>query len=164
MKQTSTLSLSRKDKEKRRLKAIDLLKKGRTQYFIANKLGVSYEAVSQWVKAYKKKGKKGLLSKGKSGPKGRLSQAKKQKIRQAILKGPKAMGYPTDLWTLERLAALIKKIAKVEYHPGHVWKIIIGLGFTCQKPQTKAKERQEKVIKEWRKKTFPRFKKMGSKT
>jgi len=158
------LSLSRKDKEKRRLKAIKLLKKGLTQYRIAKKLGVSFEAVSQWVKAYKKKGKKGLLSKGKTGPKGKLSKIKKQKIRQAILKGPKAMGYSTDLWTLEKLQVLIKKIAKVEYHQGHVWKIVIGLGFTCQKPQTRAKERKEKVIKEWRKTTFPRLKKMGQKT
>lgn len=157
-----TSSLSRKDKEKRRLKAIKLYHKGHSQYAVAKKFGVSFEAVSKWVEAFKKKGGDGLKSKGKPGPKSKLSPEKRQAIKKAILKGPKAIGYATDLWTLERLQALIKKISRTDYHKGHVWKIVINLGFSCQKPQTKAKERDETAIKEWKLKTFPRLKKMGA--
>lgn len=161
MKNTHVSSLSRKDKEKRRLQAMHLYQKGISQYRIAKKFDVSFEAVSKWVEAYEKKGADSLKSKGKPGPKSKLDQEKQQKLKKAILKGPKAMGYKTDLWTLERLQALIKKISRVNYHQGHVWKIMINLGFTCQKPQRRAKERNEAAIREWKLETFPRLKKMG---
>lgn len=162
MKNTHTSSLSRKDKEKRRLKAVRLYHKGQSQYAIAKKFGVSFEAVSKWVEASEKKGESGLKSKGKPGPKSKLSLEKQRAIKRAILKGPKAIGYATDLWTLERLQTLIKKISRTSYHKGHVWKIVVNLGFSCQKPQTKAKERNEATIKEWKLKTFPHLKKMGA--
>lgn len=139
-----------------------LYQKGVSQYQIAKKFNVSFEAVSNWMESYRKKGVNGLKSKGKPGPKPKLDPEKQQKLKKAILKGPKAMGYQTDLWTLERLQTLIKKIARVNYHQGHVWKIMISLGFTCQKPQRISKERNESAIKEWKLKIFPRLKKMGA--
>lgn len=164
MKNKHTSSLSRRDRQalqKRRIKAIKLYQKGQTQYQIAKKLKVSFEAVSNWVEDFKKHGLDGLKSKGKPGQKPKLTQDDKRNIRRAILKGPKTAGYSTDLWTLERLKTLIKNIAKISYHPGHVWKIIVSLGFSCQRPETRAKERNERKIKEWRIKTFQVLKKMG---
>lgn len=161
MKNPHTSSLSRKDKEKRRKRAVRLYQKGLSQYKIAKKFGVSFEAVSKWVKAFEKKGLNGLKSGGKPGPKCKLKPEKQKAIKKAILKGPKASGYDTDLWTLQRLQALVKKISRVNYHQGHIWKIVVSLGFSCQKPQTKAKERNETAIKEWKVKTFPQLKKMG---
>lgn len=161
MKNSHASSLSRKDKEKRRKQAIKLYQKGLSQYKIAKKFGVSFAAVSKWVEAFKKKGPRGLESGGKPGPKSKLKPEKQKEIKKAILKGPKASGYDTDLWTLERLQALVKKISRVNYHKGHIWKIVVSLGFSCQKPQAKAKERNEAAIKEWKMKTFPRLKKMG---
>ena len=69
----------------------------------------------------------------------------------------------TDLWTLERIAQLIKRIGKVSYHPGHVWKVVIALGFSCQKPERRAKERDEEAIKNWRIRSFPPVPVMGQK-
>lgn len=142
--------------------AIKLYQKGLSQYKIAKKFGVSFEAVSKWVEAYEKKGFGSLKSKGQPGPKSKLDPEKQKKLKKAILKGPKAIGYPTDLWTLERLQALIKKINRVDYHPGHAWKIMVSLGFTCQKPERRSKERNEAAIREWRLNTFSRLKKMGA--
>jgi len=147
--------------EQRRKKAIKLHEQGKSQYFIAKKLSVSFEAVSNWIEAYKADGVEGLKSKGKPGPKSRLNDKDRKQLKAAILRGPKALGYSTDLWTLERIGKVIKKISKADYHPGHVWKILISLGFSCQKPETKAKERDEHAIKEWRFQTFPALKKMG---
>lgn len=156
---SSSRKRDRQALEKRRIKAIELYQKGRSQYWIAKHLKVSFEAVSNWAELYKKRGAKGLKTLGKPGPKSRLSDFNKQKIKQAILKGPKAQGFATDLWTLERIAKLIKKIAKVNYHPGHVWKILLDLGFTCQKPQIKSKERNEENIKKWKQRVWPQLKK-----
>ncbi len=163
-KHISSSSCKSKDElQKRRIKAVKLWVKGQTQYKIAQELKVSFEAVSNWVEAYQTQGWDGLKSKGNPGPDCRLTEAQKRKIRQAILKGALKQGYSTDLWTLDRLQDLIKKIAKTKYHPGHVWKVVVSLGFTRQKPAIRAKERDEKAIKTWRVKTFPRLKKMGAK-
>ena len=161
---SSSSCKSKDDLQKRRIKAVRLWEKGKTQYKIAKKLGVSFEAVSNWVEAYKAQGWDGLKSKGNPGPDSKLTQKEKRKIKQAILRGAQKQGYATDLWTLARLRDLIKKISGTKYHPGHVWKVVISLGFTSQKPEIKAKERDEKAIKTWRVKTFPRLKKMGAKT
>lgn len=165
MKNKHMLSWSRKRDpkalESRRRQAIRLHERGKSQYFIAKQLQVSFEAVSNWIEAYKKGGLEGLKSKGKPGPKSQLDDEDRKQLKTAILKGPKALGYSTDLWTLERIGKVIKNISKADYHPGHVWKILISLGFSCQKPETRARERDEQGIKEWKLQTFPALKKMG---
>lgn len=161
MKNKHISSLPRRDRQalqKRRFQALKLYQKGQTQYQIAKQLKVSFEGVSNWVETYRQQGLKGLQSKGRPGPRPRLTDSKRRKLKQAILKGPKAQGYTTDLWTLQRLTALIKKLARTSYHPGHVWKIVVSLGFSCQKPQKRAKERDEQAIKNWLHKTWPRIK------
>lgn len=160
MKHISSLSRKRDRQvlEKRRLKAIKLHQKGHSQYRIAKQLQVSFEAVSNWVELYEKQGLKGLKTLGKPGPRPRLDDNEKRKIKQAILKGPKAQGFATDLWTLERIAKLIKQMTKISYHPGHVWKILLSLGFTCQKPQTKSIERNERDIENWKRRVWPKLK------
>lgn len=162
-KHISSLSRTRDRRalEKRRIKAITLHQKGQSQYQIAKKLKVSFEAVSNWVELYKKRGIAGLKSKGKPGAKPNLTDEDRKKLKQAILQGPQAFGYETDLWTLERMAALIKKLTAVRFKTTHTWRTVVSLGFSCQKPETRAKERNEKAIRTWMVKTFPRLKKMG---
>src|SRR4030042_5793605 len=78
--------------ELRRRKAIKLHEQGNSQYFIAKKLKVSFEAVSNWVEAYQTGGLEGLRSKGRPGPKSRMDDEDRRQLKAAILKGPKAMG------------------------------------------------------------------------
>jgi transposase len=151
----------RKELEKRRIKGARLLKKGKTKSEVARILGVSPEAVRQWSEILKKEGIEGLKSKGKPGPKPRLTEADKEKIKEAILKGPQAFGYTTALWTLKRITHLIKKVAKVKYHPGYVWYILRSLGFTCQRPKVKNKHCNEAEILAWKRNSWPAIKKRG---
>jgi len=151
----------RKVLEKRRLKAIKLKQKGWSQYKIANHLGVSFEAVSNWVELYKESGLKGLKSKGHPGPKSQLTAAERKKLKAAILKGPKALGHTTGIWTLERIASLIEDIGGAKFKTTQTWRIVTSLGFSCQKPITRAKERNEAAIKNWKLREFPGLKKMG---
>ncbi len=166
MKQTNharTISLSqqkRKGLEKRRLKAAKLFQKGKTQSEVARKLRVSPEAARQWYLAWGKQGIKGLLSKGRPGPKSELTNNKLKKIEQALLKGPQSFGYQTQIWTLKRIKAVVKKVTKVSYHESYIWKILVHtLNWSSQKPETRAAERDENAIRAWKQRTWPEIKK-----
>jgi len=63
-----------------------------------------------------------------------------------LLKGPLAAGYRTDLWTLQRVAQMIQRQWDVAYHPYHVWKLLNQLGWSCQKPDRWALERNNAAI------------------
>lgn len=160
---TAKPTRDRRALERRRLKAIPLFKKGICGSEIARRLHVTPVAVHYWHRAWKNRGKKGLVSKGHSGPRTKLTSAKIKKVKEAILKGALAAGYDTDLWTLERIAKTIKKEAKIPYHPGYVWRIVRALGFTPQKPETRYRDRNESAIRRWKKDTWPRIQKKGSK-
>jgi transposase len=67
-----------------------------------------------------------------------------------LLKGPPAVGYRTDLWTLQRVAEVIDEHFDVQYHPSHVWKLLRDLGWSCQMPVRRALRRDEEAIAQWR--------------
>lgn len=161
MKNKHITSLSREQREKVRLKAGKLFKKGVTQAEIARKFKVTPAAVNYWHKEWQEHGIRGLKSLGHPGFSSKLTEEKRKSFKQAILKGPLAYGYETNLWTLPRLAAVMKKVAKVRFSEVWTWHIVRDLGFTPQKPQVKAKERNEQAIARWKAKTLPDLKKMG---
>jgi transposase len=71
-----------------------------------------------------------------------------------------ANGFDTDLWTLERVAVVITQLTGVRYHPGHVWSILRHrLGRTLQRPERRARERDEQTIARWVQQEWPRIKK-----
>jgi transposase len=100
-----------------------------------------------------------LASKGPAGPKARIGGAQTQSIVDALLEGPAAYGYKTQLWTLPRVADLINDLTGVRYHPGHVWRVLGSLGFSCQRPERRAIERDDKAIRHWKRVTWPNIKK-----
>lgn len=151
-----------KQLERRRLQAGKYFMQGKTQAWVAKHFSVSRPAVFAWYWAWEKNGEEGLKARGRSGAPPRLKKEELKRVEAALLKGPKAEGYATDIWTLERIAKLIKKITSVSYHPGHVWKILRDIGWTVQKPETRARERNEKEIKRWMREEFPRIQKKGS--
>ena len=76
-----------------------------------------------------------------------------------LLKGPLAAGFATDLWTLARVAEVIDREFGVRYHPGHVWYILRDMGWSCQKPERRARERDEAAIEQWHAEEWPEAKK-----
>jgi putative transposase len=162
MNRKQASSLSRKDKEKRRLKAGKLFEKGLTRAEVSRKLKATVTAACDWHETWKKHGLEGLKSKGHPGFESSFTDEDRGKLKNALLKGACANGFANDLWTLPRIGKTIKKLTGKSFGHTWVWQIVLSLGFTRQKPQTKNKERNEKAIKEWRLKTFPELKKMGS--
>jgi transposase len=145
--------------ERQRFRAAALLDAGHRPGEVAKMLGVSAGAVSQWKKIYQRAGPDGLKAKPHPGPKPKLARSQWQKLERLLLKGPGAYGYPTDLWTLKRIAEVIDKQFGVSYDPSGVWHILKGMGWSCQRPEHRARERHEEAIVAWRREDWPRIKK-----
>jgi transposase len=56
----------------------------------------------------------------------------------------------------------MERIFQVRYHPDHVGKLLHSLGFSHQKPERRAVERDEEAIATWRRKAWARIKKRPS--
>lgn len=162
MKNKHITSLSREQRERVRFKAANLFKKNMPQAEIARRLKVTPAAVNYWHIAWKKGGIKGLKSKGQPGFPSKLTPEKRIVFKEAILKGPLEYGFETNFWTLSRLSVVMKKTTGVRFGHDHTWRIVRELGFTCQKPQVRAAQRDEAAIKAWKEKRLPILKKMGS--
>ena len=152
-----------KSLERRRLQAAKLFERGKSQAEVARRLGVSREAARKWHRSWNKRGAAGLKSKGKVGRPSKLSDRQKTKVEKVLLKGPRAFGYATNVWTLKRIAVVIQKVAGVRHHPGRVWHVLKAMDWSCQKPQTRAKERNDAAIERWVKHKWPRIKKKPEK-
>ena len=110
--------------------------------------------------ALKKAGRAGQETSTDRGGSGAVTR---ERLQELLLKGPEKLGYETPLWTCARVAHLIDNEFGVEYHPGHVWKILDDLGWSCQRPVGRARERNEEAIGRWRRVEWPAIKKKPKK-
>ena len=140
------------------MKAARLFGKGKSQAEVMRALGVSRQSVSRWYRAWQREGQPGLKGAGRAGRKPKLTAAQLDQVEQELLRGPVAHGYATLLWTLPRIAALIAKLTGVRYHPSHVWRILQAMGWSLQRPEHRAKERNDEAINRWQKRRWPQRK------
>ena len=150
--------------EKRRKRAGKLFTKEYSAPEVARRLGVARQVAYRWKQAWEQGGSSALASKGPAGPKSKLTVAQMQTVTGALLAGPATHGYKTDLWTLPRVASLIEDLTGVAYHPGHVWRLLGASGWSCQRPERRAVERDEPAIRRWKRVTWPALKKRPAKS
>jgi transposase len=148
--------------EKRRFEAIRLWERGESQAAIARQVKVVRQTVARWVKQCRTQGKASLKKAGRAGRKPRLSPKDWQRLERLLLRGPERLDYETPLWTCPRVADLVEREFGVRYHPGHVWKLLIALGWSPQRPTGRARERNQEQIEHWKKKVWPALKKKPS--
>ena len=143
----------------RRTLAVSLLKQGHSYQSVARTVQSSISSLVRWMQSFRRKGKAGLRPRPTPG---RPPQMKRQQQRElvALLKrGAHAAGYPTEMWTSRRVAEQIRRQWRIAYHPGHVWKVLVSLGWSCQKPERRAIQRNPRKIREWKQRDWPRIKK-----
>jgi len=116
--------------EARRRQAAKLFKEGLSQADVARFLQVSRQSVSRWYEQWRRGGMPALKKAPRAGRPPLLSATQLRQIERALLRGARAHGYPTELWTLRRVAEVVERTTGVRYHPGHVWKILRGLGWS----------------------------------
>ena len=149
--------------EKRRFAAMRLLDKGLNQAEVARRVKVVRQTVVRWNLQYRRVGWAALKKAGRAGRKPLLNAADRERLEQLLLRGPEALGYETPLWTCPRVAHLIESEFDVRYSEGHVWKLLVALGWSPQRPTGRARERNEEEIRNWRKKQWPAVKKKPEK-
>jgi transposase len=146
-------------REGRRLRALELKERGWKQSQIADALGVTEGAVSQWMKRAREEGAEGLRHKPPPGATPRLSEDERAKLPELLAQGAQAHGFRGEVWTCERVATLIRREFGVSYHPAHVSRLLKALRQSLQKPQRRANQRDEEAIDEWKEKKWPSLKK-----
>jgi transposase len=132
---------------------------GKTLQEMADCCGASLSAVKVWKRAWKDGGPDALAAKPHPGKPPRLSAGDLKQLEERLLAGARLAGFSSDWWTCPRVAVLIERRFGVRYHPDHAWKILHRLGWSCQKPERRARERDEAAIEHWRKVEWPRIKK-----
>src|SRR5208282_6434216 len=112
---------------RRRRRAMGLLEAGENLSSAARAVGASVSSVHRWYQAYQRNGRAGLRPGRTPGRPPRLSVPQRRRLLALLQRGPPAAGYPTELWTLKRMAEVIEKKFGVRYHPGHVWWLLASL-------------------------------------
>jgi transposase len=154
---------SAKELERRRRRAMTLMDQGMRAAAVARAVGTSRASVTRWRQAYEADGQKGIEAKPHPGGPSRLTARQGERLVRMLLQGPRKNGFATELWTLSRVAELIAVKFGIEYHPSTVWHILRSMGWSCQKPERRARERDEQAIATWHREDWPRIKKRPKK-
>jgi transposase len=125
---------------------------------VARRLGVSRQSATSWQHAWEEEGVRGLRQAERTGRPPLLDAKEWEGVERALVKGPSAYGWSSQLWTLERVADVIEIETGVRYHVGHIWKVLRRLGWSWQKPARRAIERDEPAIARWAREEWPAIK------
>lgn len=129
---------------------------------LARWLGAAKSSVFRWKQALERGGREALRSKPHPGKACRRSAQQKQRLVKMLWKGPLAAGYATDLWTCARVAEVIQRSLGVEDPVDHVWRLRDALGWSCQQPEQRARERNAAAIRCGRQRDWPGIKKSAA--
>lgn len=146
-------------KQMRRWRALELKRGGWTQQEIADALGVTKVAVSQWMAAVREHGEDGLLARPHKGAAPRLTSDQLRLVPEFLSHGAEAYGFRGEVWTCARVAAVIRREFAVSYHKDHVSRLLKALRWTPQKPAERAAQRDEQEVVGWREERWPELKK-----
>jgi transposase len=142
-------------REGRRLRAWELKEQGWPQQRIAEALGVSESAVSQWRKRARTAGPEGLRHRPPPGAPPRLSPEQRARIPELLQRSPTRYGCQGEVWTGKRVAVLLWEEFGVRYHPAHLSRLVRAVGCRLRKPVRRASQRNEAAIAAWRAERWP---------
>lgn len=143
---------------RKRVRAGRLMLAGKSPAQAAAAVGVARQTAYTW-KARLDEGGIDALRSMATGRPAQLDQRRVDALRAALLQGPVVHGFGTELWTLKRVRALIERMYGVRFSEVHVWRLLGAMGFSSQKPERRAIERDEAAVLAWKRKTWPALKK-----
>lgn len=147
-----------------RIRAVLLNDDHKTSGEIAVIINVSRSRVSEWLKTYEQQGVEGLMEGQRSGRPSRLTDIQKILLCDIVDSGPIAYGMISGIWTAKIISSVIEEEFNVEYHPGHVWKLLQDFGFSVQSPKRLLAKADDKKRQLWIKKIYPAIKKKPNET
>jgi len=146
---------------RKRVRAGRLMLAGKTPAEAAKAVGVARQTAYTW-KARLDEGGIDALRAMVTGRPAQLDAQQLEALRVALLRGALAHGFATELWTLKRVRELIRRLFGVTFSEVHVWRLLGAMGFSSQKPERRAIERNEQAVVAWKRKSWPALKKSAA--
>lgn len=146
---------TKEELEARRRRAVAMLELGHSASEIAELEGVTPWSVYRWKQMYEDAGNDGLSSKPHPGSTTTLPKEHFEELADLLQQGPQAHGFETDRWTLDRIRVVIEQEFGVSVSTSTVWRYMQRIDWSCQKPQRRARERDEAAVEEWLNETVP---------
>ncbi len=143
---------------RRRCRAVALLQQGLSLRAVARRVQASVSSVSRWRQAWTQGGEAALAPKPVPGCPRKLADAPCAQLLHLLSKGARAYGFPNEIWTLQRIAAVMQVEFRVRDHPSHVWKLLRRLGWSSQVPEQRPIQRNEQAIAQWKRTRWPAIK------
>lgn len=143
---------------RRRQRARNLLRHGQSLKQVAQQVGATERSIRRW----RQKSKPSKAHRRQPGRPCRLNPAQCRRLLRALERGAFHYGYAEDYWTLDRIAHLIWELFRVRYRSHSVWYLMRRLGWSCQKPQRRARHRDDEAIAHWKHYIWPHIKKVAA--
>jgi transposase len=150
---------SAKRLERRRERALALLREGHAPVEVARLVGVDRRSVRRWNAAHRRHGAAGLAARPVPGRPSKLTPRQRGQLEAALLRGAEANGFESDLWTCPRVGHVIRRRFGIGYHVDHIGRLLRSMGWTPQRPVGRALERDEVRIQRWTKQDWVAVKK-----
>lgn len=155
---------TREQLAERRADAARLLEKGdMKQAEIARYLGVTPAALSRWKRRIQAEGPQALRLRKASGRPPKLTEAERRMLAKKLEEGALAAGFPTQQWTQARIKRVIEREFGVSFHTNSISRLLDQMGWSVQKVEGRAAERDEELITAWLRRDWPRIKKVAAK-
>jgi transposase len=146
-------------KEARRQRAMELAEQGWEQWRIAEALGISEGAVSQWLSRRRDGEAEAWRNKERPGRPPKLPQAQLEMLPDLLSHGAEAFGFRGEIWTAARVATVVSRYFGVQYHKRHISRLLEQLRWSPQTPIVRALQRDEAAIAHFREQRWPALKK-----
>lgn len=149
---------------KKRLKAGRMLLAGKGCAEVAQAVGVARQTIYTWKGLLDEGGIDALRAVPERGRPAQLDEDQLAAVRATLLRSPTEYGFGTELWTLKRVGVVIERLHGVRFGQTQVWRILGSMGFSPQKPEKRAIERNEDAVRGWKRSTWPSLKKKPTAT
>jgi transposase len=151
-----------KELEIRRWRGMRMLARGVSQAEVARACEVTRQTAMTWARMLAEDPQ--AWRRRPLGRPGVLDEKDRAGLAKRLLQGAMANGFPTELWTLARVATLIEREFGHAFSISYVWTLLRDLGFSSQRPVGRATQRDEQAILEWKAKRWPAPKKTPDET
>ena len=142
----------------RRLLALAAVYDGMSRAEAAKIGGMDRQTLRDWVHRFNAEGVDGLKDRQRTGRKPLLDGEQRAKLDELVDTPPDPVKDGVVRWRCLDLKTLIRRRFGVDYHVDHIGRLLHALGWSPQKPERRARERDEEAIRSWIKTVWPRVK------
>jgi transposase len=116
-------------------------------------------AVCHWKNALEEGGPAALRAIPRPGRPPLVPRERLAALPELLAKGALAYGFSTDLWTIPRIVKVAETQWGVRYSETALWRILKRNGLSWQRPRRQAREKDLRKVRNWRQRSWPRYKK-----